>query len=100
MTIATEAWNAIWEFAEYVYGVEDIRSDPIFMAAIARTGAKSLHGTSEGWLWDASKGRLVPDPDHVRQSEADDDGWCHDGGDGWSVTIEVEGDTGDGGRDL
>lgn len=114
------AWNAIWEFAEYVYGVEDIRSDPIFMASIAMTIAKSLFGTSEGWLWDSKAGRLVQDPDHVPPSEADDesgnedddqsyyddgdsfvfDDWEDDGGDDWSVTMEIDEDTGDGGRDL
>jgi hypothetical protein len=116
-----EAWNAIWEFAEYFYGVKDIRSDPIFMASIAMTIAKSLYGTSEGWLWDASKGRLVPDPDYVLPSEAadesgnedDDEAHYHeddhfvfedwddyDDGDDWSVRMEFDDDNGDGGRDL
>ncbi len=117
-----DAWNAIWEWAEADLGIKDIRSDPFWTNIVALNVAKSIYGTSDGLMWDPAQGKIVPDPNYVPPSEADDengsedeDGWYDDGdgfvfyddhedwedddGGDWSVTVDLDYDENEG-RDL
>ncbi len=66
------AWAAMWEFAEYVYGQEDIKSDPFWSGVVTEAIAESIFGTSEGLIFDPATNTYSLDPNYTPPPEETD----------------------------